>query len=143
MRILKINNHADLMGMKPLKGWEDALLSPPERKKIVYNDNASIDGTRAILAKRRVNKRSFSIQFYLSKVDGKYNYYTRLREIEEMLADGVNNTGRTEMQVEIGTKKITFYLVYESIDKYQCFGGDRALLTIKFTELNPNNRLVE
>lgn len=141
MKILSINGDTSLYGLVPLNGWEDALLAPADRKKITYNDNASMDGSRAILQNRKFAKRTVSMQFYLSRVSGdKYDYYERLRTIEENLTNGIG--GENHIAVEIGRKVVTFYFVCESIDKYQCFGGDRALFTAKFIEMNPKRRSV-
>lgn len=141
MKILSINGDTSLYGLIPLEGWEDAVLSPITRKKLTYNDNAGMDGTRVILQQRKVEKRTVSIQFYLSKVTGdKYDYYEKLNLIEENLVKGMNNTGINHIAVEMGRKKVTYYMLYESSDKYQCFGGNRALITIKFVELNPKTR---
>lgn len=142
MKIQSINKQSDCYGMHPLKGWEDAIMSPASRKKIVYNDNASMNGSRAITTHRMVDKRSFNIQFLIKGSKNELERYQKMAEIEESLTKGMDSTGVNEIAVTIDGKVITFFAIMETMDKYQGFGKDKAIVSIKFTELNPKNRLV-
>ena len=141
MRIVRINNSSNCYNLSPLKGWENEVLSPIKRKKVVYNENDGINGTRPVISNRMVDKRDFSISFYI-KCEGEYERYAQLQEIEQCLTAGMNNTGINELAVEIGNKIVTLHVLMESMDKYEGMGSNRAIVAIKFVEINPKNRLV-
>ncbi len=128
-------------GLKPLEGTINTLMKPRPMKTLVTNENAFIHGSMVLSQKtaRRYAKQDFSLLFY---IQGGYSLTDLHRNIENLastLIAGIDNTGVNELTIpEIET---TYRLVYSSIDKYTDFSlSGNAIISIKFTEPNPNNR---
>ena len=132
-------NDISMYHLTALDGTLNALMKPATYKKATTNDNASVDGTM-ILARpsaRKVDKRSVSIPFYLHSVSV-IDLQRELDNLASVLVNGKDNTGINELYVhELGR---CYRLYYENMASYANFGLDgTALVTLKFTEINPNN----
>lgn len=128
---------APSFGLLPLEGTLDALMRPAQMKTLVYNDNASIDGSRAITAGRKMQRRDVTLMFKLTASSLK-DLADRTDTLISSLTSGKDGTGINELSVaELGR---TYRLVYQGFDTYSNFDvATKVTLSIKFTELNPKN----
>ncbi len=124
-----------------IQGTINALLSQPTYKAMPSNDNAGIDGTMLLTAPslRKVAKRDFSLPFII-KSESLIDMERSLVGLREALINGKQNTGVNEIYVpDIGR---TYRCAFVSMDNYNNFPDcTMATVNIKFTEINPNNRL--
>lgn len=125
------------LGLTPLEGTLDALMRPAQMKPLVYNDNAGMDGSRAITAGRRVQRRDVTLMFKLTASSLK-DLADKTDTLISILTAGKDGAGINELSVaELGR---TYRLVYQGFDTYTNFDvATKATLSIKFTELNPKN----
>lgn len=127
-------------GLTPLKGNMEKLMTPPEYKNLVSNENASIHGSLYIAqpSVRKLAKQEFSLQFYL-QADNINDLTQRIQNLDQFLINGKNNTGVNELYVQdIDT---TYNLIYQKIDRYTDFNlTGNAVISIKFIEQNPAER---
>ena len=141
-------NGKDIRGyyLSPLEGTIATLMAPPKYKKLVSNDSSFIHGTMLLCnpANRKLDKRDVSLSFFLyspSQADLK----RRLDNLVELLTNGVKDdegehyTGVNLFSLlEYG---ICMRLVFQEVSKFTpWFPQGHAVITIKFTEPNPNNR---
>lgn len=128
-------------GLTPLDGTLNALMKPTTYKKAVTNENAAVDGV-SILSSPSIRKKkehTISLPFLLRSVS-LVDLKREIANLEDVLTQGKDNTGINELYVvELDTR---YYLYYDSMSSYANFGLDgAALVTLKFTEPNPSNRL--
>ena len=65
MEILFNNKSASTWNLVALKGTLNALTTPAKAKDVQYNENATINGSRAVFVPRRVQKRMVAIPFIM------------------------------------------------------------------------------
>lgn len=135
---ITINGKAlSTFGLTPLDGTLDALMKPAPMKQLVYNDNATMDGSRAITTGRRMQRRDVSLTFLLNATSLQNLADMTDVLIEELIA-GKSDSGINEIAVHELERK--YNLVYQSYDSYNNFDrATKVTLRIKFTELNPRN----
>jgi hypothetical protein len=130
------------MGLTALDGTLNALMKPSAYKKAVTNENAAMHGTTILSTPslRRKDKQTISIPFLL-RADSLIDLNKQIGNIESELVKGANGSGVNELYVaELDS---TYRLYYDSMSSYANFGLEGAArVTIKFTEINPNNRSV-
>lgn len=121
--------------LKPLKGVLNALTTPPKSKTVVYNDNASIDGSRVVNVPRKVQKRNVNLPMIMQ-----CSSLSELEQYKELLIQELTSTNEVEVSVtEIGC---TYYLKFLDLDKYSNFDNEgKATITLNFVELNPTRRI--
>lgn len=124
-----------------LNGNLDKLMTPAPQKKVVTNENDSINGvmivTTADMAK--VDKRELLLTFKIvtaSLID----LQRELDSLRTVLVNGIDSggtpSGINELYVPVIGK--TFRLKFIDFDKYKNFGlGGKATLVIKFLEPDP------
>lgn len=124
-----------------LQGTLNALMAQPTYKAMPSNENAGIDGTMLLTAPtlRKVAKRDFSLPFII-KSPSLPDMYRDLETLRKALINGAQSTGVNEIYVPMLDK--TFRCAFISLDSYNNFPDcTMATINIKFTEINPNNRL--
>lgn len=129
-----------------LDGTLNALMKPVAYKALVTNDNAASHGISVIAtpAKRRVAKQDLSIPF-LMRAASVVDLQRELDNLATVLVNGKYNGSSPSGVNELYIAELnrTYRLVYVGVSSYSNFGLDgRALVTLKFTEPNPNNRAV-
>jgi len=137
-------NGVDITALKliMLDGSLDNLLKPNELKSLVMNENASIDGSLAILTNRKVKSRDVSIRF-LVKSQSQIDLVKKLDDLIDFFTKGskdVYGSYSGENRFHIIELERVYRLVFLKCDKYDGFGEDSALLSLSFKELNPFNR---
>lgn len=135
MEILFNNKPISNWNLRALKGTLNALTTPPKAKTIQYNENAMIDGARAVNVPRRVQKRNVAMPMLMQ-----CSSLAELEECKTMLEIFLINKNEVEVSVpEVGYK---YYLMYQDMDKYSNFDNKgKATLTLNFVELNPTRRI--
>lgn len=126
--------------MYALQGALNTLMAPPPLKKLVTNENASINGTMVIAdpSSRKVDKHDINLMFEI-KSSSIIDLQRDIDKIDTMLRLGKDNTGINELYVP--TLERTYRLVYNKMSKYGVFGlGGKAIVTINFTEPDPTQR---
>lgn len=132
-------NDIDMYHLTALDGTLNALMKPATYKKAVTNENAAVDGTMILSAPsvRKMDKRTISIPFLLRSVS-LVDLQQELDNLAEVLVAGKDNTGINELYVYELNR--CYRLYYDSMSSYANFGLDGyARVTLKFTEINPNN----
>lgn len=130
--------------LKPLEGTLDAILQPAPFKKLVTNDSSCIHGTIAIStpAKRFRDKQDLSLSFLVNSTSA-MDLQEQLQYLERDLIRGKyqdnNQTGINELVLpDYG---ICLRLIYIQMSKVTpWFPLSKAVITLKFTEPNPENR---
>lgn len=129
-----------------LDGTLNALMKPAAYKTLVTNDNAASHGVSVIAtpSKRRFAKQDLSIPF-LIRATSVADLQNAIDNLTSVLTNGKYNgsspTGVNELYVSELNR--TYRLVFISVASYANFGlNGKALVTLKFTEPNPNNRTV-
>lgn len=134
MEILFNNKPISTWKLIALKGTLNQLTTPAKAKAIVYNENASIDGSRVVNVPRRVQKRNVALPMIMQ--------CSSLRELEEykdMLIQELSSVDEVAVSVpEVG---YIYYLKFLDLDKYSNFdNAGKATVTLNFVELNPTRR---
>ena len=120
--------------LKPLKGTLNALTAPAKAKTIVYNDNASIDGARAVNVPRRVQKRNVALPVIMQ-----CSSFAELDHLKECLEAEL--TSKDEVVLSCLELGCSYYLKYVEMDKYSNFdNAGKATFVLNFVELNPTRR---
>lgn len=135
-------NDISSYNLTALNGTLDVLMSPCSYKKAVTNENMAMDGTVVLSSpnKRRVDKRTISIPFLLRSAS-LVDLQRDLDNLGKILVNGKDGSGINEIYVQ--ELEQYYRLFYEGMTSYSNFGLDGAArVTIKFTEINPNNRSV-
>lgn len=140
--------------LTPLDGTIATILKPASYKKLITNDNAYINGTMAIStpANRRIDKQDLSLSFLLRSLS-MTDLQRQIQQLEKALINGVqqdgNDTGINELvlheykvQKDDGTESsMCLRLIYVGMSKCTpWFPYGQAIVTLKFTEPNPDNR---
>ena len=130
------------MNLVLLDGSLDNLLKPNELKSLVMNENASIDGSLAILTDRKVKSRDVSVRF-LVRSQSQIDLVKKVESLTDFLTKGIkdvygNYSGENRFHI-IELERV-YRLVFLKCDKYDGFGEDSAILSLQFKELNPLNR---
>lgn len=117
-----------------LKGTLNQLTTPAKAKTIVYNENASIDGSRVVNVPRRVQKRNVNMPMLMQ--------CSSLRELEQTKEQLIQDlTATNEVEVSVPEVGYTYYLKFIDLDKYSNFdNAGKATITLNFVELNPTRR---
>ena len=147
MRPLIALNGRDIRGygLVPLEGTIAALMTPPKYKKMVSNENSFIHGTMLLTkpANRRLEKRDVSLSFYLyaaTQADLKRN----LDNLVATLVAGVKDDNEQDTGVNLFSLPeydICLRMVFVEVSKFTPWlPHNQAVITLKFTEPNPNNR---
>ena len=132
-------NDIEMYHLTALDGTLNALMKPATYKKAVTNENAAVDGTMILSAPsvRKVDKRTISIPFFLRSVS-LVDLQQELENLVAVLVAGKDNTGINELYVHELNR--CYRLYYDSMSSYDNFGLDGyAMVTLKFTEINPKN----
>ena len=140
--IITINNKTlEELSLVLLKGTLDNLLKPAEKKALVFNENASIDGSKAITTNRKVKRRDVSLLFLIKDYSA-IDLYRKCEWLDQFLTEGVYKGGIPTgvNEIKLVDIDVTFRLVYNKMDKYSGFGDGKASISLNFTELNPKNR---
>lgn len=130
------------MNLVLLDGSLDNLLKPNELKSLVMNENASIDGSLAILTDRKVKSRDVSVRF-LVRSQSQIDLVKKVDSLTDFLTKGskdVYGNYSGENRFHIIELERVYRLVFLKCDKYDGFGEDSAILSLQFKELNPLNR---
>lgn len=141
--------------LTPLEGTIAAILKPPPYKKIVTNDNSYINGTMAICtpSSRRIDKQDITLSFFLHSCS-MTDLQRRLQQLEQALINGAKDTDGNYSGVNTLTlheykvadaygkeSSLCLRLIYVGMSKCNTwFPYGKAVVTLKFTEPNPNNR---
>lgn len=132
---IKFNNKSILTWkLVALKGTLNQLTTPAKAKAIVYNENASIDGSRAVNVPRRVQKRNVALPMLMQCAS-----LCELEEYKDMLIQELSSVDEVAVSVpEVG---YIYYLKFLDLDKYSNFDNvGKATVTLNFVELNPTRR---
>lgn len=134
MKIYINNKPISNWNLTSLKGTLNALTTPAKAKAVVYNDNASIDGSRAVNVPRRVQKRNVNIPVLMQ--------CNSLRELEYMKECLIKElTSADEVMLSVTELGCSFYLKFIDLDNYKNFDNEgKATLSLNFVELNPTRR---
>ncbi len=120
--------------LKALKGTLNALTAPAKAKAIVYNENASIDGARAVNVPRRVQKRNVALSMIMQ-----CNSLVELEHFKRCLETEL--TSKDEVVLSCPELGCSYYLKYVDMDKYSNFdNAGKATFVLNFVELNPTRR---
>jgi len=130
--------------LMPLDGTIATVLAPPKYKKLVGNASSFIHGETVISlpSSRRIDKQDIQLSFLL-KSESLQDTQRLLQELNDVLINGKSNTGVNEFsfpEIEQGESTLCLRLVYTEMSKFTPWPGGQALVTLKFTEPNPNNR---
>lgn len=135
MEILFNNKPISTWKLIALKGTLNALTTPAKAKDVQYNENATINGSRAVFVPRRVQKRMVAIPFIMQCQSLQELELCR-NELEAELSDA------DEVLVSVPELGTAYYMHYIDMDKYSNFdNAGKATLTINFVELNPTRRI--
>lgn len=146
MRLKMMLNGADIdqYHLTPLRGNLEKLITPAPEKKLITNENDSINGVMIVTTPdmARVDKRELLLQFKLNT----YSITDLQRELDNLrtvlrngVIDGGTPTGINELHVPILQK--TYRLKFVNFDKYKNFGLDgKATIVIKFLEPDPTQQ---
>ncbi len=134
MEILFNNKPISTWKLIALKGTLNALTAPAKAKAVQFNENAMIDGSRAVFVPRRVQKRNVAMSVLMQ-----CSSLAELEEHKAMLEAELTANNEVEVSVpEIGYK---YYFMYQDMDKYSNFdNAGKATVTLNFVELNPTRR---
>ena len=129
-----------------MEGTIAARLKPSPYKKLVTNESSFIHGTRAITtpSSRRKDKQDLSLTFFLQAASMS-ELRTKLQTLEQTLINGESaNSSYTGVNtITLADYGICLRLVFLQISKVTpWFPNGRAVIQVKFTEPNPNNRSV-
>lgn len=121
------------LGVTLLEGSYASLLTPPEMKGWVSNDDPRKDGVEYIVpATPVVKERSVNLYFLV-----------RGATMPEFLARYNNFIGllqRGMVVLHVPDLRSSYTLKYESCTAYDCFGKNGCKVAVKFTEPQPANR---
>lgn len=125
----------DTFGITLIRGWREALLTPPPIKSFVTNSSRLEDGERIIAHPKNVkkDKRDVSLSFFLegsSQEDYLIKYGSFL--------DKIAYSGQFCLKVPV--LHTVFKLVYSQCSQFGDYGLKRGKFTLKLTESNPNDR---
>lgn len=137
--MLNHNGESVIFRLVPLDGTLDNLMAPAELKEISYNDNSSIDGSRAVITNRRKKKRNVSVMFWMY-ADNTYFLNLALEAFEDFLIKGGSTYGINELVIP--QTETCYRLVFNKFDKYARIGNGTGVanISLNFTEINPANR---
>ena len=146
MRLKMMLNGADIAQyhLTPLKGNLEKLMTPAPEKKLITNENDSINGVMIVTTPdmARVDKRELLLQFKLNtlSITDLQRELDNLRQVlRNGVMDGGTYSGINELYVPILQK--TFRLKFVNFDKYKNFGLDgKATIVIKFIEPDPTQQ---
>lgn len=122
-------------GVTLIRGWREALLTPPPIKSLITNDSRLSDGI-SVLARSeniKLDKRDLSLQFYLEGKDTS-DYLSKY----ELFLSKIAYSGQFCLKVPCLGK--VYKLVYSQCSKFGDYGLKKGNFTLKLTEYNPNDR---
>lgn len=133
-------------GLRPLEGTIATLITPAKYKKMESNSSNFIHGTLLLCspAARKYDKKDILLSFYL-RTPSQIDLKREIDNLEQLLVKGVkDNEGEHDTGVNLFSLPeygICLRLVFQEITKVTPWLPDsNAVITIKFTEPNPNNR---
>jgi hypothetical protein len=134
MAIITINGR-DLAyyGVTLLDGGYAALLTPPDIKEWVTNDDPRKDGVEYITPSTiRVKERSVNLIFHIAG-STEAEFLSRLNSFVSLLQSGM-------VKFYFGDLRQAYTLKYESCTSFDQFGLKMCKLAVKFTEPNPKDK---
>lgn len=122
-------------GVTLIRGWREALLTPPPIKSLITNDSRLSNGVSVIAKSENIklDKRDLSLQFFL---EGK-NTVDYLSKYESFLTK-IAYSGQFCLKVPCLGK--VYKLVYSQCSKFGDYGLKKGNFTLKLTEYNPSDR---
>ena len=125
----------DTYGITLIRGWREALLTPPAVKEYITNESRLQDGV-SVIAKpeyAKKAKREISLSFYLEGQD-ETDYLQKYEAFLNKIAY------KGEFYLKVPCLGRVFKLVYSQCSQYGDYGLKRSKFTLKLTEYNPNDR---
>lgn len=133
-------------GLRPLEGTIATLITPAKYKKMVSNDSSFVHGTLLLCSPdaRKYDKRDISLSFYI-QTPSQMDLKREIDNLVQLLVKGVkDNEGEHDTGVNLFSLPdygICLRLVFQEVSKVTPWlPKNNAVITIKFTEPNPNNR---
>ena len=125
----------DSFGVTLVRGWREALLTPPPVKSYISNSNRKQDGINALTAPEfcKKDKRDVELPFYIEG-SNEEEYLSNLSDFFEKIAYS------GEISLKVPQLRTVYKLVYTSCSKFGDYGLKRGTFTLKMTENNPGNR---
>ena len=129
------------LGITPLKGAIENLFGNIQKKSLVFIENRTMHGSRAITANIKVKRRDNIVFPCYVKAATNESFLAKLNELEELLSDGKSGSGNVPTGVnELVHEGVKFRLVLTAINSLKVWRGGRGVMNFVFTELNPKNR---
>lgn len=132
-----VSKYVDLgsYGITLIRGWREALLTPPSIKELVTNDNRLEHGVAVVAAADYIkkDKRDISLPFFLEG-NSPADYLSKY----EAFLNKIAYSGEFCLKVPCLGK--VYKLVYASCTRYGDYGLEKSNFELKLTEYNPNDR---
>ena len=118
----------------PVKGFYEALLSPPGVKEPIVNECRLCNGSQVIIAPNSVKlqKREVILSFVISG-NTVSEYMNLYKEFIKFISSG-------EIWMKVEKLNTIYILVYSECQRYSDFGTKLGKFALKFTEYDPANR---
>lgn len=118
----------------PVKGFYEALLTPPGVKEPIVNECRLCNGSQVIIAPNSVKlkKRDVILSFVISG-NTVSEYMNLYKEFIKFISSG-------EIWMKVEKLNTIYRLVYSECQRYNDFGAKLGKFALKFTEYNPANR---
>ena len=129
------------LDLTPLRGAIDNLYGTMTIKSLKFNDNAQMDGSRAITTNKKVKRRdNIAFPCYL-KAATRDEFMQKLNTLYTALSNGVQGSGNNFTGVnELVDGSTTFRLVCTGYSSLKSWNNGSGTVNFIFTELNPKNR---
>lgn len=121
------------LGVTLLEGSYASLLTPPQMKDWVSNDDPRMDGVQYIAPETPVVKERNVNLYFMVKGATRAEFLSRYNTFIGLLQSGMAN-------VSIPDLGETYALKYESCTSFDHFGLTMCKVAVKFTEPQPKNR---
>lgn len=133
MEDISINGHSlTSLGVMLLEGSYASLLTPPQMKEWVSNDDPRVDGIEYIVPTTSVIKERSVNLYFLVRGATRAEFLSRYNTFIGMLQSGMVN-------INIPDLRNTFKLKYESCTSFDHYNLTMCKVAVKFTEPQPAN----
>jgi hypothetical protein len=133
MEDISINGHSlTSLGVMLLEGSYASLLTPPQMKEWVSNDDPRVDGIEYIVPTTSVIKERSVNLYFLVRGATRAEFLSRYNTFIGMLQSGMVN-------IRIPDLSNTFKLKYESCTSFDHYNLTMCKVAVKFTEPQPAN----
>lgn len=133
MAEIAINGHSlSKLGVTLLEGSYASLLTPPQMKDWVSNDDPRVDGIDYIVPETSVVKERNVTLYFMVKGATQADFLSRYNTFIGLLQKGMAN-------IYIPDLGETYALKYESCTSFDHFGLTVCKVAVKFTEPQPKN----